>query len=35
VDGIAKLQKKWLKHQPDVKALKAMTTEDIVHLNKP
>jgi hypothetical protein len=34
-DGIAKLQKMWLKHQSDVKALKATTTEDIVHLDKP
>jgi hypothetical protein len=34
-DGIAKLQKMWLKHQSDVRVLKATTTEDIIHLDKP
>jgi hypothetical protein len=34
-DGIEKLQKMWLKHQTDVKALKASTSEDILHLDRP
>jgi hypothetical protein len=35
-DGVEKLQKMWLKHQTDVKALKATsTTEDIIFLDQP
>ena len=34
-DRIAKLQKMWIKHQADVKALKATTTEDIIFLDRP
>ena len=34
-DGVEKLQKMWLKHQTDVKALKPSTSEDILHLDRP
>ena len=34
-DGVEKLQKMWLKHQTDVKALKPSTSEDILHLDQP
>jgi hypothetical protein len=34
-DGIAKLQKMWLKHQSDVRTLHATTTEDVIHLDRP
>jgi hypothetical protein len=34
-DSIAKLQKMWIKHQADVKELRATTTEDIIHLDRP